>query len=657
MVNKIMVNKKILIVLVFGLVFVSCSKTKIPKDVERALLLAEENKSELLKVINKYNKDPSDSLKLKSAYYLIANMPYHSFLKVNKIFDEAFLLASKERNRQLIVNPKEKNPKDFTNAKLGMLLDSISQSNQGIDTSPVLHYDLISINADFLIDNIELAFEAWYRLPENKRASFDDFCNYILPYRCSNEPLVVNSRQKLYETYSWVYEDIEKGIILDTIVDRVKSKFNFNTISDFSKYCSFSLDVSQIESLRIGRCDDGVNYYVNVFRALGIVAARDFVEHWGNNPSSNGHSWIYTKLGKEEYQTDVHRKSNIKGIYRSESIPKVYRNSYEIRLKESKNFLTKDVTDGYVLSVDASIDNLFKIKAKEVSLNVFDKNQTWYPVDYGAQKKGKFHFKNIGYNVLYLPMDKKREQPFNYPFFINKKRETHVFKPNNQILDSVIITRKIGLSSRRYRSKLQWMRNLNGGVFEVANNPEFKNAKLLYKISNFKSTHVQRIKVANNKQYKYVRFRSNKPKSFLAKLAFYDANMKPLKGEVYEENILKENETFGYGAFDESGLTYDGGDYFELGYHFNKPKIISYIEFQARNDDNHINIDENYELFYWDKYWKSLGKQRAKDTLLIYDNVPKNALLWLRNLTKGKEEHVFIVDEDKRQKWLGFENK
>lgn len=652
-----MVNKKILIVLVFGLVFVSCSKTKIPKDVERALLLAEENKSELLKVINKYNKDPSDSLKLKSAYYLIANMPYHSFLKVNKIFDEAFLLASKERNRQLIVNPKEKNPKDFTNAKLGMLLDSISQSNQGIDTSPVLHYDLISINADFLIDNIELAFEAWYRLPENKRASFDDFCNYILPYRCSNEPLVVNSRQKLYETYSWVYEDIEKGIILDTIVDRVKSKFNFNTISDFSKYCSFSLDVSQIESLRIGRCDDGVNYYVNVFRALGIVAARDFVEHWGNNPSSNGHSWIYTKLGKEEYQTDVHRKSNIKGIYRSESIPKVYRNSYEIRLKESKNFLTKDVTDGYVLSVDASIDNLFKIKAKEVSLNVFDKNQTWYPVDYGAQKKGKFHFKNIGYNVLYLPMDKKREQPFNYPFFINKKRETHVFKPNNQILDSVIITRKIGLSSRRYRSKLQWMRNLNGGVFEVANNPEFKNAKLLYKISNFKSTHVQRIKVANNKQYKYVRFRSNKPKSFLAKLAFYDANMKPLKGEVYEENILKENETFGYGAFDESGLTYDGGDYFELGYHFNKPKIISYIEFQARNDDNHINIDENYELFYWDKYWKSLGKQRAKDTLLIYDNVPKNALLWLRNLTKGKEEHVFIVDEDKRQKWLGFENK
>lgn len=76
-----MVNKRLLIVLVFGLVFFSCNRTKMPKGVERALSLAGDNKSELLKVINKYNKNPSDSLKLKSAYYLIENMPYHFFKK------------------------------------------------------------------------------------------------------------------------------------------------------------------------------------------------------------------------------------------------------------------------------------------------------------------------------------------------------------------------------------------------------------------------------------------------------------------------------------------------------------------------------------------------------------------------------------------------
>lgn len=79
-----MVNNRLIIVLIFGLVFFSCNKNKIPKDVERALKLAEENKSELLKVINTYNKNPNDSLKLKSAYFLIENMPIIPLKKVIK---------------------------------------------------------------------------------------------------------------------------------------------------------------------------------------------------------------------------------------------------------------------------------------------------------------------------------------------------------------------------------------------------------------------------------------------------------------------------------------------------------------------------------------------------------------------------------------------
>lgn len=88
---------------------------------------------------------------------------------------------------------------------------------------------------------------------------------------------------------------------------------------------------------------------------------------------------------------------------------------------------------------------------------------------------------------------------------------------------------------------------------------------------------------------------------------------------------------------------------------FDKPKTIGSIKFQSRNDDNHINIGEDYELFYWNKGWRSLGIQRAKDTVLYYD-APENALLWLQNRTKGKEEHVFVIDENRKQKWLGFDN-
>lgn len=57
------------------------------------------------------------------------------------------------------------------------------------------------------------------------------------------------------------------------------------------------LSTDQIEKSKLGQCVDWVNYYVNVMRALGIMAVKDYVEHWGNNPFEKSHSWIYIQLG------------------------------------------------------------------------------------------------------------------------------------------------------------------------------------------------------------------------------------------------------------------------------------------------------------------------------------------------------------------------
>jgi len=54
------------------------------------------------------------------------------------------------------------------------------------------------------------------------------------------------------------------------------------------------------------------------------------------------------------------------------------------------------------------------------------------------------------------------------------------------------------------------------------------------------------------------------------------------------------------------------------------------------------------------KGWISLGVQTATTNELIYRNIPEGALLWLRNLTRGKEEQVFYV-EDGEQKFVGYE--
>ena len=70
-----------------------------------------------------------------------------------------------------------------------------------------------------------------------------------------------------------------------------------------------------------------------------------------------------------------------------------------------------------------------------------------------------------------------------------------------------------------------------------------------------------------------------------------------------------------------------------------------------RHDMNMIKRGDEYELFYYDLEWKSLGRQVAETDSLVYHNVPDNALLWLKNHTGGKEERIFTYDNGKQRFW------
>lgn len=67
------------------------------------------------------------------------------------------------------------------------------------------------------------------------------------------------------------------------------------------------------------------------------------------------------------------------------------------------------------------------------------------------------------------------------------------------------------------------------------------------------------------------------------------------------------------------------------------------------NDDNFIRQGDCYELFYNEGVngWKSLGKQIADTTYLEYD-IPDNALLLLRDYTRGHEEQIFYMQDEKQ---------
>lgn len=80
-----------------------------------------------------------------------------------------------------------------------------------------------------------------------------------------------------------------------------------------------------------------------------------------------------------------------------------------------------------------------------------------------------------------------------------------------------------------------------------------------------------------------------------------------------------------------------------------RPQSIRSIYYVTRTDDNYVWEEDVYELLYQDgpDGWKSLGTKTATSKHITF-NAPKNALLWLRDKTKGREEQVFIYKHNRQ---------
>lgn len=632
--------RKIIFIGVLFSLLASCQNYS--SKTETALNEAGDNRKELEKVLDFYKSKPEDSLKYKAAVFLIENLSYRFSRKSVPGYEKAF---------DSINNCPLGNSRETAFRKIFKAVPK----NETFDVSK-LTPDIQQLSSEFLIQNIELSFAAWNKIPKAKRASFDDFCQYILPYKTANEPFEEDARQKLLKKYAWVHKNLQAGASLQTVVDSVTADFNFKVLNDIGKLYPQTLSISQAEKARVGVCSDGINYLVNVFRSLGLVSAMDLTPQWGNHPAL-GHTWLYVKYGNEEYSTDVLGKIDLKVLYPQESIAKIYRESYLFHELNPFSPLSKDVTNEYVKTVNVVIPNVLSAPHSKPVLCVFDFKNEWSPITYGNYENDSFTFNNIGVNVLYMAASQEENgiSAANYPFYIDKNKKTHFFKPTQSKIDTVLLTRKCRLSSPRNRKNvLQLKSSLNGTLFQGANKADFSDAITLYQIKNYHSNHPKKIVLQSKKKFKYVRFYSNGKKTSLATLAFYDDKGKELKGEVIQENI--KNFSLKWSAFDKDPLSYSGGKDFSLGFAFSKPTTISSIEFQVKNDMNHIVVDNEYELFYWDKDWKTLGTQVAKDTLLQYSKVPDNALFWLKNNEGGKEEQVFIIDKNKRQHWPGSDN-
>ena len=79
--------------------------------------------------------------------------------------------------------------KKYSDEELRNLWTTLSQSDQVSKTE-----DAVFMSAKDIIDNIDMAFTTWMESPWKDSVSFDLFCNYILPYRVTEEKFVAGWR-------------------------------------------------------------------------------------------------------------------------------------------------------------------------------------------------------------------------------------------------------------------------------------------------------------------------------------------------------------------------------------------------------------------------------------------------------------------------------
>lgn len=632
------------------------TNTDYPQSVNLTLSKAGNNKAEFIKVLEHFK---SDTLKFRAASILISNVSFHSFKNDYEDYNDLIDFLNKESLKQREEGLTEKKTKDFVRKTFEKASESVYQSNRGKKHAQIKDIDILK--SGFLIENIELAFEAHNRLPKKYQSNFEDFIKYILPYRVSTEPIEFGKRKEFYEKYSWVYDSL-KVKPLEDIIEKIYDDLSLDGGQSLLRRLNGSLSLTQIEKLRFGRCDDIVNYFVMLFRSLGFAAGEDYISHWGNFHHSSGHAWVFLKIKDTtlpiQVSVDSYSNSTSKKIFKVGSMPKIFRNSF-IKIDEgSLEMLPRqDVTDIYRLTSSVSLKNELEPGfSGNFKLCVYDNQKQWAIVDDRyLYDHGAVTFQNVGRGILYsiAVVEGDTFKLINAPFYLD-------FSGKQIILDNQGPTNKVSYLTRKYppffphiNVKIDRLKTLNHCSVQASNSLENKDFKDIYQIEGFCTTQKVKFFFDEKQKFKYFRLFSDKGVTIqLAGFNLLDESGSPFDYLDPAYNGLETSDRL-FRILDDDPLTYIEHKNLNIAFEIPDNRTISGFEIQARNDDNHINIGEEYEMLKYEKGWKTIRKEVAEDTVLTYENLPKNGLYLLKNLTKGKEENVFSFDDEGNQFWFG----
>lgn len=518
-------------------------------------------------------------------------------------------------------------------------------------------YDLTSIKADYIIENIEDALSQKELRVWNNSLTQNQFCELILPYRIGDEPLSTwrSAYREKYKYLSDALSGLTNSVEAAEIVSRAIDKMKYNQQLEIPHRSALNL-----LHANVGYCRDECDRTLYAMRAFGIPVAIDRI--LASPDIGNTHEWnvVYDTDDKIFRMFDNYRHPPTRDSihYDDRRKGKVYRDCHFLDITRLEKF--KDVEDAppellnpYLTDVTSEYfgHNHAKMHSKtplsDVYLGVFTPSG-YLPIDIATTDKNEITFNDIEPDVIYFPITRNdnRYLPVSDPFLLRKNGEVHKFIADTTCFTTIDITRKMPL---RF-NLMEKLNSIIGCKIEIG---ETQNGQweFLYKITDTPTSGHVKIPLDRIHGKKFIRIsKEKKTKPEFAEIIISKDSLArerlPLKvlGPDKSEINTKRN------LIDGDILTW---------YHYKTGKkgIILKIDSEEnpqnlfifpRNDDNFIVPGETYELFYFSSDgWKSLGEKIA-DSFSVSFRAPDNAVLWLRNKTKGKEEQIFVSRNGKQ---------
>ncbi|WP_367866777.1 hypothetical protein [Pedobacter sp. WC2423] len=385
-------------------------------------------------------------------------------IKTSLIFIAVFISCNNVKENKLVQTQKYVYDY-YKNDKLKLraakfLLDNMN-GNFHIENGHAIA-DISTMEPKTIIRNIDSTFKASQYLLNNKSISFDDFLEFVLPYRIN-----------------FSKDDDWKNLISKNTKNHIENK-KLNNSKDIIEYINntnklilpdFKFDVANthedtlsytdIFRQKKGSCITMAYMGQYYYRALGIPVSFDYVLCWGN--MAGAHTWnslilqdhkLRPFLGLEQQVTKYDPLLYYSGGKKYPSLStykkagKIYRHTYSLqrnslayKYKRTKilppllqNYRSIDVTRQYHKVINLNTRKLFNNIKSKILLACNYSSQEWIPISAAEFKNNGYRFDELSTDMLYLlsTYDKSSYKDVYYPFYIDSNGKILTLKPTKR---------------------------------------------------------------------------------------------------------------------------------------------------------------------------------------------------------------------------------